>query len=150
MDVKRSQSKFETTITLANETKKKLEKIKRANDCKTYDETIQEILAAKQGLIDEDFEILQKPRIAIILKSIELKPDGSSYVFEEYEIYYSDLKNAEINREYSPSIPKSENYHIQTAKIIYKNDDLILIQINEIIKTDQINEFNDIIAIELL
>lgn len=73
--MKRSNTKFETSITLSKENRDTLKKIKEENDFKTYDEVITNLLSAKQGLVKE-YEIVPAPKTALILEHLILDADG--------------------------------------------------------------------------
>lgn len=148
---KRSNTKFETTITCSKETRNTLLKIKAANEnLKTYDEVIQRLLFANEGLLNEDYEIIHAPTIAMELESHELNEDNVPVTTVKQPIYYADLKKSNVGKVYSTEQILSERYVFQTAEIIYKTNDFILLKVNTLVKQEQLEEYSELVGVELL
>ena len=148
--MKRSQQKFETSITLSTSTRDKLKKIRDTNEeYKTYDEVITDLLDSKQGFVD-NYEVIKKPRVALIVNSIAIKESGEGHSFDALKVYYDDLKQAPVGKVYSPKTPDTEFYSVETAEVIYKTDDFILVRIHETLQLDQLQEFDSLVGVELL
>ena len=149
--IKRSNTKFETTITCSKQTRDTLLKIKDANDnLKTYDEVIQRLLFANEGLLNENFEIIPAPTVAMELESHELNADNVPINTVKQPIYYADLKESNVGKVYSTEQILSERYVFQTAEIIYKTRDFILLKVNTLIKQEQLEQHIELVGVELL
>ena len=148
---KRSNTKFETTITCSKQTRETLLKIKDANDnLKTYDEVIQQLLYANEGLLNDKFEIIPAPTVAMELESHELSEDNVPVTTVKQPIYYADLKESNVGKVYSTEQILSERYVFQTAEIVYKTNDFILLKVNTLIKQEQLEQHIEFVGVELL
>ena len=121
-------------------------------ELKNYDEVIQQLLTANEGLISNDYEIISAPKVALKLHANELDNDGVPVKRWELPIYYSDLKVAFIGSNYEMETPISKHYTVQSAEVVYRNPntDFILLRIKTVIKQEQLEEYSELVGVELL
>lgn len=148
--MKKSQNTFETTITLDKNTRDILKKIKNTNKFKTYNEVILNLLTAEKGIVSKDYNIITKPRTALCLESLILDSNGVQIKSEKLPILYSDLRESDVGKVYGLTKPAAEYYLHQTAEIIFKDSDLILLKIQVEIKQDQLDKHTELLGVELL
>lgn len=148
--MKKTNTAFETTITTSKETRDALNKIKEKNNLKNYDNVINRLLTANEGVVSKDYEIIYAPKIALILESHELSEDNVPVTTVKQLIYYADLKESNVGKVYSTDNVLSERYVFQTAEIIYKTNDFILLKVDTLIKQDQLEQHIELVGVELL
>ena len=148
--MKRTNTAFETTITTSKETRDILNKIKEKNNLKNYDNVINRLLTANEGVVSKDYEIIYAPKIALTLESHVLDENNVPANTVKQPIYYSDLKQSQVGKVYSTENVLSERYVFQTAEIVYKSTDFILLKVKTLIKQDQLEEYSELVGVELL
>lgn len=148
--MKKTNTAFETTITTSKETRDALNKIKEKNNLKNYDNVINRLLTANEGVVSKDYEIIYAPKIALILESHVLDENNVPANTVKQPIYYSDLKQSQVGKVYSTDNVLSERYVFQTAEIVYKTNDFILLKVDTLIKQDQLEQHIELVGVELL
>ena len=148
---KRSNTKFETTITCSKETRDILNKIKEGNEnINNYDEVIQHLLKSNEGLIKENYEIILSPKVALQLETQELDKNKVPITRNRTPIYYKDLKESYVGKKYTSITATTGRYVQQEAEIVYKTDDFILLKITTVIQQDQLEQHTQLVGVELL
>ena len=147
--MKRSNTKFETSITLSKENRDKLKKIKEENDFNTYNEVITNLLSAKQGLIKE-YEIIEAPKTALILEHLILGADGVQLKRNTKEITYKELKSASIGQRYYPTKENAKYYYWQSAEVVFKTDDLVVLRLFDELQQEEFSTSNRLVGVEML
>ena len=148
--MKKTNTAFETTITTSKETRDILNKIKEKNNLKNYDNVINRLLTANEGVVSKDYEIIYTPKIALILQSSALDENNVPANTVKQPIYYSDLKQSQVGKIYSTENVLSERYVFQTAEIVYKTNDFILLKVDTLIKQEQLEQHIELVGVELL
>ena len=143
-----ANSKYNSSISIKNETREKLMKFRDENNLESYDQAINELMSAKQGYIKE-YSIIHKKQVALTLYS-KLFGKNNEIVFDEVDIFYDDLVSSDIGRKYCTRKPGSSNYSVEVATIIHKSDNFVLLKIDEEVCFGQIRRFTTLVGVELL
>ena len=147
--MKRSTTKFETSITLSKENRDTLKKIRDENDFKTYNEVITNLLDAKQGIV-KAYDIIEAPKVALTLEHLILGADGVQLKTTTKDITYKELKDASIGERFYPQKENAKYYYWQSAEVVYKSADMIVLRILEEVQQEEFSTSNTLVGVELL
>ena len=147
--MKKSKTNFETTITLSKQTRDTLKQIKSETKYRTYDEIISDLLSAKEGYI-KDYEVITSPKIAFVLNNIILDNKGVQLKHYEEQITYKQLKDSSIGQYFTPKKENAKYYIHESAQVVFKDYDFVVLRITEEVKQDEVEEYNRLIGVELL
>ena len=137
-----------TSIQVTQDLKEQLGKIKDANNYNSYQEAIEQLI--KDNTNTNNYTVISREKIAISLRCIQIDEKGNGYLFNEYNVSYFELKNAGLNDLFSPKLCDGEHYLFKTGKVIYKDENFVLLKINEVVNTpDECNEYHELVGIDL-
>ena len=144
------KEEYRTSITVSKETRNMLKEIKKKNDeYNNYNDIISDLLSTKEGLIKE-YEIIKRPQTAMVLNYIPIDESGVQINHFELGIKYSQLRNGYVGQIFSPIKGEYDNYIHESAKIIWKDDELVVLKITEEVKQKEMNIYNYLVGIDLL
>ena len=131
-----------TTIQISKNLKDKLNKLKIETGRNRYDEVIEDLIIG--GKIIPDVTSKIREPIAFTLKYFcKVEPEKPYY----FNVTYHDLKIKPIGTEFAYNL---NNYYSEYAKILYKNEDEIILKVTHVeFENNIINEYSEILHIRL-
>ena len=132
-----------TTIQISKELKDQLNTLKLETGRNRYDEVIEDLIAGGKILPDVTSKIREP--IAFTLKAYRKnEPETPKY----FNVTYQDLKNSDVGTLIAYDF--HESCYSEYAKILYKNEDEVILRVTHIeIENNIINEFSEILHIRL-
>lgn len=150
-NMKKTQNKFETSITLDTSTRDTLKMIKEKNGFRTYNEVLLNLLDAKQGYLNE-LKVIKRPQVAFTLTMLLFNKDGVQVNDYTTPVTYKELKTSEVGDQFGfkQSDTKSD-YVNETCTVLYSDGDLVIVKVDgETNKSGNVEYYTHIFAVDLI
>ena len=126
-----------TTIKIKNDTKEKLEALKKEGQ--TYDQLLQSLIQHEPGANINDVTEISREKIAFEVEHTTLNKNNEIIKTNGYNVSYYELSQSEVGNIFE--IQNNDEYYIhEKAEILYK--DKISVFVRTSITTKSINEFS--------
>ena len=139
---------YETSIPVNKEIRNKIRELRDNGDYNGYEDVLNDLIQLKEGYI-KNYHTIKRPKVALEIHSISFDENGSGHRYDTREIYFNDLKESTVGTVFSPTKPESDYYSIETAEILYKNNDFVALGIREITESDHHEKFYTLLGVEL-
>ena len=137
-----------TSIQVTKDLKEQLGKIKDANNYKSYQEAIEQLIEGNVSA--KEYEVIHRDPIALTLECVELDETGNGYLYDKKEISYQELKNAQNGDIFAPQLSETEFFMFQNATVVYMDNSFVLLKIHEVLKTpNEYKSFNELLGVDL-
>lgn len=150
-NMKKTQNKFETSITLDTDTRDTLKMIKERNGFRTYNEVLLNLLDAKQGYIN-DLKIIQRQQVAFTLTMLLFDKQGVQTDSHKTEVTFQDLRNSNTGDVFGVKLIDIDSGYVnETCRVLYSDGDLVIVKVEGVTnQSGTVDSYTHIFAVDLI
>ncbi len=124
-----------TTVRIKKKSAEKINKMKGVNG--SVADVIEKLLSSVEGCSIEDVVEVPRESVAITLEYTSFGRNTFN-TKQEYGITFQQLKNGKVGDEFTANPNPEDKYYMNdTARILYVDDESVLVRVSEHVKTEE-------------